>query len=164
MLDEISRRILTILQEDGRISSAELSRRLDLAQSTVYERVRELERQGVIAGYSARLDPARLGQGLVAFVLVRGGSRREAIETGRRLAKLPRVQEVHQVAGEDSLLVKVRARDNGELWREFHAELERIGPAGEPRTLIVLETFKESTSLDPDGGTPEEEPEAREPR
>ncbi len=71
MIDEIDNQILNILQDDARISNAELARRVGMAASAVLERVRKLEQQGVIARYTARLDPRQLGAGLLAFVFVR---------------------------------------------------------------------------------------------
>jgi Lrp/AsnC family leucine-responsive transcriptional regulator len=148
MLDDTATSILRILQENGRTSTAEIGRRLDLAQSTVYERIREMERRGVIEGYTVRLFPRSVGLDLVAFVLVRTAGRRQAIATGHRLAAIPQVQEVHHVAGEDCLLVKVRARDTEALWRLFNESFEKIETIGTTRTTIVLETVKESSELD----------------
>ena len=147
MLDETDLNILRILQDNGRTSTAEIGRRLDLAQSTIYERIRDLERQGVIRGYTARLSPHSVGLDLVAFVLVRTAGRGQAVETGCRLAEIDEVQEVHHVAGEDCLLVKVRVRDTDALWRLFNERFESIETIGTTRTTIVLETVKESAEL-----------------
>ena len=72
MIDTMDSSILAILQEDARISNAELARRVGMAPSAVFERIRKLEERGVIRGYSAAVDPALLGLGLLAYVFVRG--------------------------------------------------------------------------------------------
>jgi Lrp/AsnC family leucine-responsive transcriptional regulator len=146
MLDETARRILDLLQREGRISTAEIGRRLELAQSTVYERIREMERVGVIEGYVARLSAARLERALVAFVQVRTG-RRKAAAVAARLAAVPDVQEVHHVAGADGLLVKLRARDTGDLQRLLREHFEPLDAIESTHTAIVLETVKESAAL-----------------
>ena len=74
-LDAIDRRLLAILQKDGRTSNADLARAVKMAPSAVFERVRRLERDGVIRGYGAQLDPRALELSLLAFVLVRTDER-----------------------------------------------------------------------------------------
>jgi len=147
MLDETARRILMVLQDEGRTSTAEIGRRLDLAQSTVYERIREMERLGIIEGYAARLAAPKLGRGLLAFVRVHTAGRREAVLTGQRLAAIPDVQEVHHVAGEDCLLAKLRARDTDDLWRLLREHLDPIETITSTHTTIVLDTVKERARL-----------------
>jgi len=71
MLDDVDRQLLEILQHDGRVSNADLARRVGMAASAVFERVRRLEQRGVIGGYGAHLEPRSLERGLLAFVLVR---------------------------------------------------------------------------------------------
>ncbi|MGE4553414.1 MAG: Lrp/AsnC family transcriptional regulator, partial [Desulfovibrionaceae bacterium] len=109
MIDRINRKILTILQANARTSNAEIARRVDMAPSAVLERIRKLERAGVIQGYEARINPKALDLGLTAFTLVRAEERVGATDTGEALATVPNVLEVHYCAGQDSYLVKVRA-------------------------------------------------------
>ncbi|HZD04659.1 MAG TPA: Lrp/AsnC family transcriptional regulator, partial [Longimicrobiales bacterium] len=73
MFDDIDLAILSLLQENARIANAEIARRVDLAPSAVFQRIRKLEEKGVIRGYHARLDPKSLGHGLMAFVMLRTG-------------------------------------------------------------------------------------------
>ena len=70
-MDAIDLRILSLLQKDGRMTNAEIARRVDRAPSAVYERIKGLEEDGVIRGYTARIDPKAVGAGLLAFVAVR---------------------------------------------------------------------------------------------
>ncbi len=147
MIDNIDDRILTILQQDARTSNAEIARRIGMAPSAVFERIRKLEERGVITGYFARIDPRARGLGLLAFVFVRASERGGEPETRTRLAELAEVQEVHHVAGEDCFLVKVRAADTESLGRLLRDRIGAIETVHGTRTTIVLETVKETTEL-----------------
>src|SRR5919202_6377548 len=116
-LDRVDRQVLAILQENARTPNAEIARRVGVAPSAIFTRVRKLEDAGYVGGYEARLAADRLGLGLVAFVAVRSEEQPGGVETAKQLAKIPEVQEVHHVAGEDCYLLKVRARDNTALAR-----------------------------------------------
>jgi len=146
MIDVTDTEILKILQANARTSNAEIARQVGLAPSAVFERIRKLEDRGVIEGYGARLNPKVMGVPLLAFVFVRADDKSGA-ETAERVAAIPEVLEVHDVAGEDCLLVKVRAADTealGRLLRERFGPIESITST---RTTIVLETVKESSAL-----------------
>lgn len=147
MLDDLARKILGFLQEDGRVSTAEIARRIDLTQSAVHERIRKMEEAGVIRGYTATIDPAAVGAALVAFVLVRTPGHRQAVDAGMRLAELPEVQEVHHVAGEDGVLIKLKVADPAALWAWVRERLDDVRSLDGTRTMIVLETVKESSAL-----------------
>ena len=147
MIDATDRQILEILQRDARTSNAELGRQIGLAASATLERVRKLEQQGVIAGYTARLDPRQLGAGLLAFVYVRTAETVAAGPTEAKLAALPEVQEVHHIAGEDCFLIKVRTATTASLGRLLRDRIGRIEAVRSTRTTIVLETVKEDTSI-----------------
>src|SRR5579864_5684632 len=108
MIDDIDRSILSILQENGRISNAEIARRVDMAPSGVLERLRKLEERGVVQGYGPKLNPKSLGLGLLAFVFVKTDETAGEETAAKYLAAMPEVQEVHHVAGEDCYLAKVR--------------------------------------------------------
>jgi Lrp/AsnC family leucine-responsive transcriptional regulator len=151
MLDEIDRQLLEILQNEGRTSNADLARRVSMAPSAVFERVRRLEQRGVIQGYGAHLEPKSLGRGLLAFVLVRSDERTGEISTGEALAREPEVLEVHHVAGEDSYLVKVRVRDPESLGRLLRERFGAIATVRSTQSTIALETIKESWVLPVDG-------------
>lgn len=146
MIDEIDYRILEILQEKARIPNAEVARQVGMAPSAVLERIRKLESQGIIEGYEVRLNPKHFGQSLTAFVNVlanRAGNGRLATE----LATLTGVQEVHQVAGEDGYLVKLRVADNEELGRIIRDEFAAVEGVQQTRTSVVLNTVKETRKI-----------------
>ena len=146
MIDRIDGEILKILQSNARTSNAEIARQVDLAPSAVFERIRKLEERGVIEGYGARVNPKATGLPLLAFVFVRADDK-HADETAGRVAAIPEVLEVHDVAGEDCLLVKVRAADTEALGRLLRERLGSIDSITSTRTTIVLETVKESSAL-----------------
>lgn len=146
-LDATDRRILQLLQENARISNAEIARRVKMADSAVLERIRKLEQRGVIDGYRARLDPKALGVGLVAFIFVRTEDPPGAVRASAHFKKLPEVQEIHHVAGEDCFLLKVRTADTEALGRLLREKLGTVRSVRSTRTTIVLETLKETTEL-----------------
>ena len=146
-MDAKDRQIAMILQRNARTSNAEIARQLGMAPSAVFERIRKLEARGVIEGYEARLSASALGLDLVAFVFVRTRESVGKLETGRRLAELPEVQEVHQIAGEDCYLVKVRAAGTNDLGRLMREKFGAIPSVRSTRTTIVLTTLKESALL-----------------
>jgi Lrp/AsnC family leucine-responsive transcriptional regulator len=146
-IDEIDGKLLHFLQDDARISNAALARELGMAPSAILERVRKLEERGLIQGYEARLNSAALGWGLVAFVFVRTTEALGRHDTAEHLAAIPEVQEVHNVAGEDCYLVKLRVADTAALAALLRNEFGRIGTIHSTRTTIVLETIKERATL-----------------
>ena len=144
MFDAIDIQILNILQHDARIANVEIARQVGLAPSAVLERVRKLEEGGVIRGYATEIEAARVGFGLTAFVFVRTSGCR-TIDSA--LAAIPEVLEVHDVAGEDCYLLKVRTKDTEELGKLLRAKLKPIPEIISTRTTVVLETIKETSVL-----------------
>ena len=143
MLDATDLRILQLLQADGRMSNAAIARDVGLAPSAVFQRIRKLESEGVIQGYHARLDPAALGHGLLAFISVQTGEGARAKETADMLAASPEVVEVHRVVGDDCFLLKVRVRDTAALGALLDEKIQRLAPVASTRTTIVLCTSKQ---------------------
>lgn len=145
MINEIDKKILNIIQTDARISNAEIARQVGLAPSAVLERVKKLEERGVIKGFETKLDGAQLGFGLTAFIAVR--THECCYETDEFLAAIPEVLEVHDVAGEDSYLLKVRVKDTEDLSRLMRQELKNVPNVASTKTTIVLQTIKETNAL-----------------
>jgi Lrp/AsnC family leucine-responsive transcriptional regulator len=146
-MDDISLKILKILQEKARVPNIEVARQVGMAPSGVLERVRKLEKQGIIDGYEVRLNPARFNRSLVAFVFVTPEPDSDESELGRALAAIPDVQEVHYVAGEDGLMAKVRAADTARLERIRREKIAALPQVRSTRTLIVLQTYKETARI-----------------
>jgi Lrp/AsnC family leucine-responsive transcriptional regulator len=147
MIDEIDGKILKILQENARTPNAEIARQLGMAPSAILERIRKLEARGTLRGYEARVDPEAVGLNLLAFVLVRASELPGKAVTGRHLAEIPEVLEVHHIAGEDCYMVKVRTRGTAALGRLLQQRFGAIPSVTSTRTTIVLGTVKETALL-----------------
>ena len=147
IIDSNDKEILKILQQNARTPNAEIARRVGLAPSAIFERIRKLEERGIVDGYTAHLNARALGQGLLAFVFVRSDESAGAKRTSALLSKIPEVQEVHHVAGEDCFLVKVRAVDTHDLGRVLRDQVGAIKTVRSTRTTIVLETIKETAGI-----------------
>jgi Lrp/AsnC family leucine-responsive transcriptional regulator len=146
MIDRKDKEILEILQRQGRISNADLARGLGMAPSGVLERVRKLERQGIIEEYAARINPKAAGLPLTTFIQVKTDDQVGCTEAGHALAELPEVLEVHHIAGEFNYLLKARVADTDSLTELLRA-FGRIPHVRDTRTTMVLGTIKESTVL-----------------
>ncbi len=146
-MDSIDKQILAALMAEGRISWAELAQRTGLSAAAVAQRVRRLERAGLVTGYAARLDPDALGAGLLAFVFVRFTDPRLRRGFLRKARALPWIQECHHVAGDLDYLLKVRCASTKELEHLVSVELKDRCRAAETRTTIVMGTEKETTAL-----------------
>ncbi|MFJ8644793.1 Lrp/AsnC family transcriptional regulator [Streptomyces sp. NPDC093546] len=133
--DPVDRRILELVQTDGRIKLSELGRRVCLSPAAVAERVRRLEACGAITGYGAHVSPARLGYGIQAFIRVNphGGYTFKHPRTVELLAR-PEVLEAHHVVGEDCWILKVAVTDTGHL----EDVLEQTSALGRTTTSVVL--------------------------
>ena len=147
MIDTTDGIILNILQSNARTSNAEIARQVDLAPSAVFERIRKLEERGVIEGYTTRINPAAIGLPLLAFIFIRDDDKPGDDKAARSIAEIPEVLEIHHVAGEDCLLVKVRVKDTEALGHLLRDRLGRIPTITSTRTTIVLGSVKESSDL-----------------
>lgn len=147
MVDATDIRILELLQANGRVTQADISREVGLAPSAVLERIRKLESRGVVKGYTALVDPRSAQLGLLAFVAVQSTEAPFEDGMGRHLAQIPEVLEVHHVAGDDCFFVKIRARDAEHLGELLKTSIGRVEGVRSTRTTIVLGSFKESTQL-----------------
>lgn len=148
-LDRTDRRILDTLQRHGRLPMTELAQEVGLSTSPVTERVRRLEREGVITGYHARIDPAKLGRPLLVFVeLTLSSKSGELFEKLRNeLMHEPRVLECHLVSGRFDYLIKMRLSAMSE-YRELLAQLlQKIPVPAQSNSYVVMEEIKEGLTL-----------------
>jgi Lrp/AsnC family leucine-responsive transcriptional regulator len=153
MIDDIDRQIVLLLQEDARLSNAALAEKVGLTVSTVHERVKKLEKKGVIRGYVALVDAEALGKPIMAFIrLTVGTTPGDYLESKNRVVEVCQreadVLECHGVAGEDCYIIKVRAATPQDLERL----IERIRCSAQVSrsvTSIALSTCKESTVVVP---------------
>ena len=147
MIDDTDRKILEILQDNARLSNAEIARQVGMAASATFERLRRLEKRGVISGYRPELNPKELGLGLLAYVFVRADELPGETVTGDLLAQIPEVLEVHHIAGEDCYLAKVRTADTEALGKLLREKFGAIKSVRSTRTTIALSTIKEEVRL-----------------
>lgn len=147
VLDKTDLHILKLMQENARISNADMARELGMAPSGVLERVKKLEQKGVIQQYTTRINPEALQQKMLAFIFMKATDGPGCNDTAKELARIPEVQEVHHIAGEDCYLVKVRTYDSSTLMTLMRNNFSKIPNLLSTRTTIVLETVKEQQQL-----------------
>lgn len=154
MVDDIDRQIISLLQEDARLSNAALAGKVGLTTSTIYERVKKLEKKGVIKKYVAIVEPAAINKPITAFIrLVISMTAEDDYVVSKKsfidncLAE-PDVLECHSVAGEDCYILKVRATTPQSL-EQLMERLRANALIARSTTSIVLSTFKEDTKVEP---------------
>lgn len=148
-LDKTDTKILRVLQHDGRISNLKLAEAVHLSPTAVLERVKRLTREGFILGYEARLDPAKLGAGLLVFVEVVLDRTTPDVMSAFKAAvqSRPEIMECHLVAGGFDYLLKTRVADM-HAYRELLASvLWSLPGVRETHTYAVMEEVKSSTAL-----------------
>ncbi|HMN80287.1 MAG TPA: AsnC family transcriptional regulator [Burkholderiaceae bacterium] len=148
-LDRIDRKILGILQRNGRISVTELSEQVGLSPTPCAERIRRMEREGTITGYHARVDPAALGLKLLVFVEIKLSAKSGDVfdRVKRELQFVPQVMECHLVSGDFDYLIKARIREMSEYRQLLGDVLKKLPGAAESRSYVVMEEIRESLEL-----------------
>lgn len=148
-LDRTDRRILQCLQIDGRISNVNLARKVNLTPTPCIERVKRLEKQGYILGYTALLDPQKIGFNLLVFIEIDlSHNSPDGFKKFRREAqKLPEVMECHLVSGNFDYLIKARVSDM-KAYRELLGEkILSLPSVKASRSYVVMEEIKETMNL-----------------
>jgi Lrp/AsnC family leucine-responsive transcriptional regulator len=148
-LDAIDRRILRELQADGRITNLKLAEAVRLSPTAVLERVKRLTRDGVILGYEARLDPARLGAGLMVFIeVLLDRTLPDVLDQFRAAVQArPEILECHLVAGGFDYLLKTRVADMTAYRALLGSAIWSLPGVRETRTYAVMEEVKSSGRL-----------------
>ena len=148
-IDKIDRRILALLQADGRISNLKLAEAVHLSPTAVLERVRRLTRDGYILGYEARLDPARLGAGLMVFVeVLLDRTVQDVMDTFRAAVQVrPEILECHLVAGGFDYLLKTRVADMAAYRAFIGSVIWALPGVRETRTYVVMEEGKNTAAI-----------------
>lgn len=148
-LDRIDRRILTLLQEDGRMAMKDLAEHVGLSITPCIERVKRMERDGVITGYYARVDPAQLGAALLVFVEItldhKNGNMFEKFR--REVMKVPEVLECHLVSGEFDYLIKARIGEMADYRKILGNVLLQLPGAVQSKSYVVMEEVKETLTI-----------------
>ncbi len=148
-LNTIDKNIIRVLQKNGRTSFAELSRKVGLSPTPCKERVKRLEREGVIKGYTALINPDYLSAGLVVFVQISlSRTAQDTFEAFREAAiSLPEIQECYLVSGSFDYLLKARVADMG-AYRTFYGETLLTLPGVQDCTsYVVMEEVKDTTEI-----------------
>ncbi|CAB3716569.1 MAG: winged helix-turn-helix transcriptional regulator [Achromobacter sp.] len=148
-LDRIDLKILDILQREGRISVTELAERVSLSATPCSDRVKRMEREGVIAGYHARVNPAALGKNLLVFLEIKLSAKSGDVfdKVKKELLYVPEVMECHLVSGDFDYLVKARLTEMNEYRRLLGEILKRLPASAESRSYVVMEEIKETLYL-----------------
>lgn len=148
-LDRTDRKILDILQRQGRISMTDLAEQIGLSTSPCSERVRRMEREKVITGYHARVDPVALGKTLLVFVEITLSSKSGDVfdKVRQELQHVPEVMECHLVSGGFDYLVKARLGGMSEYRHLLGDILKKLPVTAESRSYVVMEEVKEDLYL-----------------
>jgi Lrp/AsnC family transcriptional regulator for asnA, asnC and gidA len=147
-LDEVDRKILRILQSDGKTALSEIARRLDMGNATIHERTKALEREGYIDGYRAVLDPELLGQDEVGFIRVTTSAGRSS-EIAERLVEVSAIQEIHELTGDADILLKVRVGNRQQLTAVLR-DIGQYDGIEATATDIALRSVKEEHAINVD--------------
>jgi len=142
-LDAKDRKILSLVQRDGKLPQAEIAKRVGLSAAAVNERLKKLEQAGVIRRYVAIVDPKAVGSALTAFVEVFIEHPRHEPRFIEQILKLDEVQECHHITGEFSLLIKLRVHDIDALQNLLLERLNALEGVRQTRTVMVLSTLKD---------------------
>ena len=147
MLDNIDKKILMMMQKDARLSNAEMARRLKMAPSGILERIKKLKEKGYIKDYVTLVDPKALDMGMLAFVFLKTSEKSEKWDVGEMVSQIPEVLEVHDIAGEDCYLIKLRTKDTDTLYQLLREKFGRVKAINASKTTIVLRTVKETCQI-----------------
>jgi Lrp/AsnC family leucine-responsive transcriptional regulator len=148
-LDKLDRKILKLLQEDGRIAMKDLAERVGLTVTPCIERVKRMERDQVITGYYARVDPAQLGAALLVFVEITLGNKSGNMfdQFRREVNKISEVLECHLVSGEFDYLIKARIGEMADYRKLLGDILLQLPGAVQSKSYVVMEEIKETLTI-----------------
>jgi Lrp/AsnC family transcriptional regulator, leucine-responsive regulatory protein len=148
MIDATDKKIISILQENARFSNAEIADKVGLTASSVHERVKKLEKKGILKGYVAVVNADILGKPMLAFVRLSVTTQTINAAIQKLCASEPDILECHNVAGEDCYILKIRSEGPKQLERLLMAIKSRSDSIGSV-TNIVLSSYKETNYVEP---------------
>ena len=145
-LDDFDRKILAILRKDGRITFTDLARQVGLSKTPCQQRVRRLVENGVISGFAAIVDPAKVGLDHVAFAEVRLSDTREAAlrEFNAAVRRIAEIEECHMIASSFDYLLKVRTSDMRRYRTVLGEKISSLPHVANTSTFVVMETVREA--------------------
>lgn len=148
-LDGFDRKIVQNLQGDGRMPVTELAQRIGLSKSPTQARLRRLEKNGVITGYRALVDPILIGRDHVAFVEVKLSDTREVALSAfnKGVLAIPEVEQCHMIAGAFDYLLKVRTRDMRDYRRVLGEQISALPHVAHSSTYVAMQAVKEDCGV-----------------
>lgn len=154
-LDDADRLIVAALRADGRLSMRALASRLHLSRANVYTRVERLQRDGVIIGYAALIDPVRYGYGLSAYVYL-DIAQRSWKAVRQQLLSMPEIDHVALISGEHDILVRVRTHDTASLRDVVLTRLQEMPQIRATKTVVIFEEVDPGNAATPSRPVSEE--------
>lgn len=144
-LDDFDRKIITVLRTDGRISVTDLAQRIGLSKTPCQVRLRRLIETGVIRGFTAQVDPAKLGLDHIAFAEVKLSDTRESAlsEFNAAVQRIPEVEECHMIASSFDYLLKVRTSDIRRYRMVLGEKISSLPHVSSTSTFVAMETVKD---------------------
>jgi DNA-binding Lrp family transcriptional regulator len=148
-LDHIDKKILEILQKDGKITNAQLSKEIGLSPAPTLERVKKLESNGIIKSYHAVIDKEKLGIGVTVFVLITLSSHKlsQINSFAEKMNMIEEVVECYHITGQADFLLKILTKDIPTYQKLILEKLSKIEEIGSMQSMISLASFKESKVL-----------------
>ncbi len=148
-LDQIDHKVLEILQQNEKITNAQLSKEIGLSPAPTLERVKKLETAGIIESYHAQLNREKVGLGVTTFVTVTLiGHKKQVTESFvAQINQIPEVIECHHVTGSGDFLLKIIAKDIASYQKLMLEKINEIEEVAGTQTMVILSTFKESKVL-----------------
>lgn len=148
-LDQIDRKVLDILQDNAKITNAQLSKEIGLSPAPTLERVKKLETSGIIQSYHAKLDRERVGLGVTTIVMVTlvGHKKQVTDSFVKKVEDIPEIIECHHITGDGDFLLKVIAKDITSYQKLLLEVINEIEEVANTRSMVILSTFKDSKRL-----------------
>lgn len=148
-LDDIDRKILQIMQENGRITNSQLSKEIGLSPAPTLERVKKLEQSGVISSYHAKVNKEMIGLGVSTFVLVtlKGHNKDNIQKFTNSIEKIHEIIECHHITGSGDFLLRVVTKDISSYQKLMLEQVTEIPVVDNLQSIVILSTFKESEVL-----------------
>eukprot|EP01137_Pigoraptor_chileana_P034511 Opistho-2@27177 len=148
-LDQIDHKVLEILQQNAKITNAQLSKEIGLSPAPTLERVKKLETAGIIESYHAQLNREKVGLGVTTFVTVTLiGHKKQVTESFvAQINQIPEVIECHHVTGSGDFLLKIIAKDIASYQKLMLEKINEVEEVAGTQTMVILSTFKESKVL-----------------
>lgn len=148
-IDQIDKQILEILQENAKITNAQLSKDINLSPAPTLERVKKLENAGYIQSYHARLDAQKLGLGVATFVSVKLNKHNKSSNENfvKQVRAIDEIVECHYVTGSSDYVLKVVSKDIDSYQSLIMNKISEIAEVDNMQTMVILNTIKDSDSL-----------------